>query len=1038
MFKVYKASAGSGKTTSLVAEFLALCLLKPDRFRNILAVTFTNNATAEMKERIVKVLNVFAFSPISDYSSSDKAIYDNMRQLNPTLAQLSPASFQQKSQILLHKILYDYPDFSISTIDSFFQRIIRSFAIELDLNMNYEVQIDVSEYYQQTVDLLLNNLSKANSEQAKRVITLVQRQMEDSGNWRIDAVLKASIATIQGERSHEAAKKLSEMHHSVSESEDGPKSELTKVLELISKQVKIFRGELKKLADELIQIVESLSVNPEDFVGKSKGIYSYVNQLKNNLLANSRTTLVQKCIDSDSVLRSPTDKSIAVQPRIREIVDQIRMLVSEIANIKPVEKNSSLLLLLFDLKEIMDEIKLRDNLFFLNETNGRIFDEIKDSDTPYLFEKIGNKYSYFFIDEFQDTSKMQWEDLKPLILNALSGQNQFGDNGETILFGDVKQAIYRFRNGDSTLLNQLSSAEGVRDNLNSNAIAEDDFNLKPLDVNYRSSQTVVDFNNSFFKYLIECELLNKNELLKTYYSDVEQQSSSKKDGFVYVRFRQEEDGEAYILSESMNAIENALSKGYDYKDVAVLSKDRQKGSAIANYLASKGIPVISEDSLLLSSSKNIKLIINTLRYILMPRDLLAKLAIVCHFYPERVGDFALLLAQRDGFSQALMELKDTVDVQKLLEISNLRSYPVFTIVKELLLAYRLDDADVFVTTFLDAVFDNYNKKFADLTQFLNWWDETGCSISVNCSKDADAVTVTTIHKSKGLQYPVVVFPMNSWNEGVGIKQVWIKNDDSECQLPYLLLDTSKSQIGGTKFSDIAEEEAQMSQIDNVNAVYVAHTRASEGMYIIAGKAENGKNYSKYLSQFIQNKSESGIPKEYWFGNKDFKHVRKDIESPDIKLNKLHLSDFTLASSQLTCGDHRTEEQELGIFIHDFLARLKSFPQNDKELEELMQTVAGTMDREILCAVLKRLMSDDDLKPYFSPEARVLNETSILNTDGHIYRPDRIVFLEDEVMVIDYKTGKENEAYQQQLDRYCNLLRQMGYHNVKSRILYLNN
>lgn len=1076
MFKVYKASAGSGKTTSLVAEYLAVCLLKPDLFRHILAVTFTNNATAEMKDRIVRSLTSFAFSPVASLKGTDKAIYEISKQLEPEIAVLSEQQLQEKAQILLRKILYDYPNFTISTIDSFFQRLIRSFAFDLGLNMNYNVEIELSQCFDQAIDTLLNRLSENDGGLSARVLEIVEDQMTEKGKWRIDNVLKKVLYAIYDEKAFLPAKALSLLYERKL-TVDGKQSDvLTETVISLRKTRTETVATIRKLIIQLQNIINTLGESQDNFKYKSKGIYEWVfHQLPSDYLYKANS-YVEKTVDSDSVLSASTAASKTIQPAVCELYQQILQLQEKLRLLNLVTKNSSTLLLFFDLKAVMDEIKTRNNLFYLSEANLRIFEEIKDDDAPYIFEKIGNRYSHFFIDEFQDTSHLQWEDLKPLLFNTLSSERYNNQPGEVILFGDVKQAIYRFRNGDSRLLSLLSTEDGFKQSFDSLYAGDDTvFSVKKLTTNYRSAKTIVDFNNAFFKFLVEGPF-GSYENIASYYEDVLQSTCLQQKGFVSIRFRTDEDSADYVSVEALNAINNALSKGYNYKDIAFVSKANDTCSAVANYLSAHNVPVVSSESLLLSSSEDVLFLVNCLKYLLSPKDKLTQMAIASYLWRDELTDAVESICRTGGFSLLIKETgKNDTDVsedsnhyvrrrkrvkngQILLGVQHLSSMPVFTIVRELIAAFGLDEADAYVIAFMDAVFDNFNTQFSDLTQFVRWWDEKGGSLSISSSKESDAVTISTIHRSKGLQYPIVIFAMQNYKSSHSEEVAWVKNENEEIELPYFFLDTSSKSLEGTPYQEVGAEESERTAIDNLNLIYVAHTRAQEGLYILTGKLSKNSNYTKFVNDFIYKLAESrdsilvkngfqedpethelSIPKgicQFWLGDENtIKENMTQTDAADIGIRKIHTSDFTLQSKALAYKPVKNSWQEQGIFIHDFLSKLKKFPQNIQEIGVV--TAELTEEEQILMRpVLKKILEDDTLIPYFSPEAKVLNEATVLCVDGHLKRPDRIVFLEDEVMVIDYKTGQPNESYQQQLDEYCNLLVQMGYQNVKSRILYV--
>ena len=312
-------------------------------------------------------------------------------------------------------------------------------------------------------------------------------------------------------------------------------------------------------------------------------------------------------------------------------------------------------------------------------------------------------------------------------------------------------------------------------------------------------------------------------------------------------------------------------------------------------------------------------------------------------------------------------------------------------------------------------------------------------MSLTSSKETNAVTVTSIHKSKGLQYPVVIYPMKSYRQGNGMETVWCENELDDCPLPYYIMDTSQSALSGSSFEALAEEERIMTDIDNVNVMYVAHTRAGDALYIITGNPTGRGNYAKFLGNYIGSQQEEKQPlqKEYLFGDSLCHKKAPDKEKESqYTISQLYSSDFTLESKQLLAASDRSFKQELGVFIHDFLSKIETFPQTEEELAEILENMDNAADRQILQSVLHKIMNDASLQPYFAPGVEVMNETTIMNCDGQLRRPDRIVFLDDEVMVIDYKTGKENEVYQQQLEEYCGLLREMGYKNVKSMLLYV--
>ena len=1020
MFKTYNASAGSGKTTSLVIEYLSLCLLHIEQYRHILAITFTNNATAEMKERIILYLKLFAHTPVDQYSVGEKNVYDKIaercRQKRPELndASKKEAFMREKSQQLLEAILYDYNNFSISTIDSFFQRIIRSFAYELHLNMNFNVEISLDELYEQAIDLLINKMSQENKELSQRILSLIDKQMEESGKWKIENSLTNILAEyIYKEQNYQAIRALESLD----------RTEFLQACTTFRQETAQRTSQCRSRAleaaqrgDELVNTIGSEAV----FQQGKRGLYPWFRNVQNNFPNFKLNSYIEKGITNGSFTKKGEDAAH---------FDELCALIGTITHnreeyVKCAKMGQSLtpLMLLFDLKEIMDDIKLRDNLFYLSETNAKIYEEIKDEEAPYIYEKIGNKYRHFFIDEFQDTSQMQWTNLLPLIRNALA------EGGETIIFGDLKQAIYRFRGGDAELLASLSSEEEFKkQNIPTNA-----FEVVALDTNHRSARHIIEFNNNCFK-TIEGRIPFYKETQKT-------DERNQLTGFVSIHFKpKEENSSEYLSKTTLLMVEDALKRGFQYRDMAVLTRNRNKSSELAQDLAAAGHPVISEDSLLLSASDEVNFIVNVLQYLSDPLDTLAKFQIL-NYLRQHYGS-------QDTFSQEINKLGDTNDASFRtllqgygidLQRERLTTLPLFTLVKELIRMFHFTSSDAYLIRFLDTLLDFSSRQTDSISQFLTWWEQKQNSVSVVSSREDNAITVTTIHKSKGLGFPVVIIPLNKYQEGKP-STLWYQPDEKECSLPYIpvKIDSEASQLDC--FKPFAEKEKQAAYIDNINTIYVAQTRAREALYIITGGKDGNGNYAKLISDYldsIENDLTKVDDNEYLFGDADYHHTPREREAKSsTAIEQIETSPFTPANL-LPPPPTPSEEQQQGIAVHDYLASLTHFPQSEQALAEMEIAIDKRFEPKAR-EILHRILNDEQLKPYFRPEVQALNEVTITDSQGHDHRPDRVVINGDEVMVIDYKTGQQHDEYQQQIDSYVALLKEMGYEKVKGQLVYID-
>ncbi|MEG1555726.1 MAG: UvrD-helicase domain-containing protein [Bacteroidales bacterium] len=1029
MFTVYKASAGSGKTTHLVAEYIALCFTDIRKYKNILAITFTNNATAEMKERIVNTLHRFSFYPSSQFSGSEKAIFDIIA-LKFNWETDSEKRIQQKSTQLLKAILYDYPNFSISTIDSFFQRLIRSFAFDLGLNLNYNVEIKLDDFYSQTIDILLHKISNENKELTERIIRLVEKQMSETGQWNIERELRKTLGSIYNEDAFIPLKELDQLDAEEREEQ---------IKQMISKQV-VTNNEIKELAKKGDQLFKSSQLNPSDFNRKDQ-LYQWFYKVSLNPSYRSYVKYMDESIEKGSFTKEEGLIDPTIHQAIVKIYEQITERQTQLSRITILTKNIHSLLLLFDLKEIMDDIKMRDNLFYLSETNGKIYEEIKDEETPYIYEKMGNKYSYFFIDEFQDTSKMQWENILPLIKNALSGANQYEENGQTILFGDVKQAIYRFRNGDSNLFKELSTLTGFQTQINAFGIEDQDFLKKSLQTNYRTSKNVVEFNNRFFEFLKGLPEGNSSyfRLADQYYDDVVQQIHSQESGFVHILFKSEEDSELYIENRTLEAIQDSISRGYEYKDIAVLVRGNESGNQLARFLSNEEhqIPVISSDSLLLNSSNEVNLLLSNLQYLLNPDDKLIQLSIIDYLINHLPSTFSI--------EEAIHSIGNGTDFFSILALFQIQfdretmlGLPLFTLVKEFIRIYHLTDRNAYTVALLDTIIEYQNHHSGELTQFLSWWNDQKSKLSIISPEKINAVCITTIHKSKGLEYPVVIIPLTQYSQANTKSKIWYEDQKKDSGLPYLLLNTSKSALDGSELEYLYQEEAAASRLDNLNILYVAQTRAKDCLYLITDQPTKG-NYAKFLAAFIHyiEPENQELILDYWYGDPHFTVKREDIVPTFSSFGKIYNSNFTLDSNQLAYHlyDDKSEEQTQGLMVHHYLSKLEDFPQDEEELNN-MEFPVNEAEAAKIKSALRTIMHDKSLNRYFDKGVTVLNETAILTKEGEIRRPDRVVFYDGEVWVFDYKTGQENKKYQKQLNEYCLLLKEMGFKKVQGRLIYI--
>lgn len=1076
MFTTYSASAGSGKTTNLVADYLALCFrfdsrkvgretqeFQLDLYQRILAITFTNNASSEMKDRIVKTLYAIAFEERQNLGGSASAIYNmvvkKLFDLQPDDISADMEKFMRvESRELLRRIIYDYARFTISTIDSFFQRVIRSSALSLNLNLNYTVQIDMDEFYLQAIDQLLNELS-AETELASRIIFVLDNAMEDTGKMDVDKELKAALVIL-----YDNAEKNLEFLNILSQSDQ---DEIRQYIQSLRKNIKeipaVLKEKIKPYAQEGSVWLEKLGLK-----FKRRSFNTWFEDVQKDPIKYYITS-TEEIAGSGGQIFSKAKLSDEELARIEEFWPKVEACFEKVAAAQHDlrkryldsvirHRNADKVLMLMDLKKKMEEIKLQNNFFILSESNTLIYETIQSKGFETLFDRV--KFDNFFIDEFQDTSKMQWEDLKPIIINnALS---QF--DRQVSLFGDVKQAIYRFRNGDADLFYKLLDYDRMQEDPDLRLVDRMHYNQEILDTNYRSLKSVVEFNNQFFEYYA-----TKRGLDKYYAEGLKQKVFNNQEGQVQVCFYADKEKKNELKPhfsvedavwadmvadkktgvqdlEVILAVMDARRRGYSDGDIAVLCRNNFKCAHIADIMLRMGWNVITEKSLNLSASVEVNLIIYTLRYLLHPDDKVAKSTIL--YYMARLQDKETMLPQymptlkEEGVFESLLEK----EFGKPLPRNQWLSEPLFLLVKDVMRYYGMEHLQSpFVVDFENLVWQYLQSRNGELSKFLTWWQqqvELDKLPSLSLPAGQDAIRISTIHKSKGLEYPVVVFPYNAPRKQ--LLPVWDKVNDR--MVAYVELNSS---CVGSSYEERYEEESLSAEMDDLNVLYVAHTRARDMLYVLAKRSERESSaYGNDLQTFITNniQQEEGLAfvheedntRYYYLGDRNWRNPKPEVKSevphsiPEVVASDFELDQVqVLFETTLPEDDPRAE----GTYVHDFLSGLADFPQSEDVFEQCLADVPEAK-RPRLRAAYRRIMEDADLRPCFAPGVRVLNEVNILDEAHREHRPDRVAFLDDRVVVIDYKTGAPHEQYQQQIDGYCALLRNMGYQNVEGRLLYV--
>lgn len=1043
-FAIYDASAGSGKTYALVKEYLKIILTanKNDAYRNILAITFTNKAVHEMKSRIVGSLSEFAKDEPNAKAS------DLMQDLSADTS-LSIIQIKTKSQQIIKHIIHNYAAFDISTIDKFTHKVIRAFAHDLGLPMTFEVTLDTENLLIEAVDAIIAQAGEDET-LTKLLIDFTMEKTDDDKSWDISREIFETGKLVLNENNRN---EITHFH-------DKSISDFIAVKEKLVQVCKDLEKENATLASELLSLIDKNGIDLKSF---SRG--TFPNHLQS--IADDKFNSKNK------MFREFEDISINKTAKDRALIENIiPVLLKSLAEIyknfekrnfyKAFLKNITPLSLLNTVSNELAKIQNEQNVLSITEFNAIIHREIQNQPAPFIYERLGERYRHFFIDEFQDTSEMQWQNLIPLIDNALSGQDDFEQKGTLMIVGDPKQSIYRWRGGKAEQFIELSKDQ--------NPFSNPEKRLEHLDKNYRSYSQVIEFNNDFFQLL-------SNEFSNTDYKDLyenhsRQKINNKVGGYVNISFLPEiESSEAdedvldktdlYVLA-TLNTIQNVVKEGFEYKDIVILTRKRSQGIAIANYLTEQSIPLLSSETLMIQNATEVRLIIHILKYLKNSSDLEAK------------ANFLQYLAQNKqtespvhDFIAKGMELKEEATFEKWLEncnielsFQNIRKKSLYEAVEIIILKFLKTNENseaqssttAYVQYFLDIILERDVRNQAGISDFLNYWDKNAEKFSIPSPEGTNAVRIMTIHKSKGLEFPVVIMPFAEEDYNRKPKdKLWLNSEGQDFDMPKVLVDNSSAiEEFGEEASAVYNLKKQEELLDNVNVLYVALTRAEEQLYVISQNVKprkDGEYPSNMASFFIKYLMQQGLydenQLEYTFGNstklsKKEKHIDTSKSIPVVSA-VLNPKNIKIAQREaLMWGTHQLEAIEFGNVIHEILSFIASIKDVELAINKAIENGLITIfQKKIVHNAIIEIVNHRDLVDHFAEGNEVLNEKTIIQKEGGIVKPDRIVINKaKEVFLLDYKTGLPNPKYKYQLENYQVAIEKMGLKVLKKALVYI--
>lgn len=1052
---IYKASAGSGKTYTLAVEYIKLLIHNPFNYRHILAVTFTNKATCEMKERILSQLYGIAYQ-LPSSESYLKKIKEDMR--------VADEDIRMNAGKALNLLTHDYDNFHVETIDSFFQLILRNMARELGLGANLNIDLDSEGALDEAVDSMIKKLTH-DSQVLQWIFDYVQERMEEGENWKVINRIKRFGGKVFDEeyieRGASLRKKMQENPSLISE---------------YSKELKLLIQEQKELmagfADQFFGILETNKI-PTQTGYCNKSIVSYFNKIKGDGFYSVpeekvRNKTVLSCLekpDAWTIKTSPMRNQIIVlaekelMPLLKETEDYRSKCTKMINTCMLALKNLNDLRLLTFIDQELHTLNEQKNRFLLANTNALLQGMISNSDSSFLFEKIGATINYVMIDEFQDTSRMQFGNFRILLNEGLS------QGYDSLIVGDVKQSIYRWRNGDWGILNAL--------NENSK-----DFpvQVKTLDTNYRSEKNIISFNNSLFLAIVHLMNLQNQtiygeecEALKLAYKDVEQKCSHKEDiGYVSVKIlatdsenRKEDD---VMLPELAGTVKYLIeNKSVKMSDIAILLRTKKDIKTIADYFQENmpAFPLVSDEAFLLSSSQMVGLLIDAIRVLEDETDTVALSSLITVYQNEvlkKGTDLNTLLLESDKkqfLPEAFTEKQEELKMMPLYELCE-RLYSLFEL-------NCLHGEDAYLFAFFDVMTEYLNEHSSDLSSFLQEWDDRLSGKTIP-SGDLDGIRLITIHKSKGLQFHTVIVPYCNWAMNNMRSSVWCHPTVSPFnQLDLLSIDFS-SKMHASYFDKEYIKEQLQQWVDNLNLLYVALTRPEKNLFIIGTYkvTKNGYSNAGTVSNLLHDSIAELVEGEEVDTYETGTICRSEEKTKKESDNVMEVTPKPIAVKM--CSYDRTVEFRQSNQSADFIRSQEEEEANGKYIQQgkLLHRIFSEIRRvEDVKPLLVRLKMDgffssalsfDEIarlveraleqplaKDWFGGEWNLFNERDILirTEDGFVKRrPDRVMIKDGRVVVVDFKFGRPRPVYEDQVRVYMKLLSQMGYKNVRGYLWYV--
>ncbi|MEZ4937866.1 MAG: UvrD-helicase domain-containing protein [Crocinitomicaceae bacterium] len=1032
---ILKASAGSGKTYRLVEEFLKIILNQENDtyYQSVLALTFTNKAAKEMKERIISALEVLSKNPDEPGFDSD-FLTDKVNALG-----LGPDHIREKSKSCLNEMIHNYGNLSIMTIDKFSHKIVRAFARDLELESDFGIELNTDELRKEVIAEIIDSYGK-DPKLSNILYSYSRSNIEEGSVWNVaQNILKFS-------KSLDSEKYDLELNNLKALSDE----DFDRIRKELDAEVAKLEKSFEAQVERFIEFLESVSNDVQDYGNVGNGIYGNILRRKGKRPSDCLPILegatLKKYYDNcDFGGKGAGASSVTAQSaKICEYIDEHdKFLLGQggrYSTLKGIQKKFYNIRLIRNIQSTIDQLKENKNIKEIADLNKEISQIILSESVPFIYERIGERYRHFLLDEFQDTSVMQWQNLVPLVENGISA------NHHSLIVGDAKQSIYRFRNGEVEQFIKLpdlynpkhsDTIESKRPFFRSMGIQDS------LKENYRSRSEIVEFNNQFFTKFARNLAEEYQEI---YQKDFEQHPVKGQGGYVKLEFREEFELEEK-LDETLEVIKRCMSQGFEPKDICLIIRRKKEGVDLATSLEKANIPVISDESLYVGAEIEVQLAFTFLNLIEDPENYEVQSLFAERYLEAKKLDTNRLIHYQYKVEKVnYFKLTEFLVDHEIPDLKRFLSYDslvelIYRIKQELQLQY---ENNPYLELFFEQIYKYEIQNSAYLKGFLDWWKDSGEEEAITIPESTNAIKIMTVHKSKGLQFPVVIVPFADWGFGdigqSGKKDTLWVNRETGVLDTFCIETSSPEKELDAELKVILQHEKDQMILDETNNLYVAFTRPVERLYVFGEIVKVGKE-KKLKEDKISSAIFSALDENLIFESGSEEYYDKSLKISDTEIGLdgeiSGKQGVTFSFKPIYPNENIQHNIDFGIRLHKLMAKIEKHEDLEKIEHFLKHEEIDPETKLALKHAANSLFSNPEMKKLlFEDNIEVLSEHDLITETGKMLRPDRVLIKSDRVVVVDFKSGEPRPKDQKQIDQYVRILNAMGSKNVEGKLIYL--